>query len=653
MAVLAQSTPQQQPLIQAPNVVYMGSFALPSADGSGRTNEQGSLHYGGTALGIGPDGHSLYYGCHAWHNMLAQVSIPPIGGTATMLTPCTRVANLAAIDPDANESKVLGGSLAWNGRTIVSGYTFYDGSGNATASHFAGPSLAALAGPVRLSGAGPGLVGGYMGVVPPEWRPLLGGPALTGLCCIPVITRSSFGPALSVFDPDAVGAQNPVPSTLLLAYPSGRPPLGEWGTNNSLFNGATQMGGVAFPEGTRSVLFIGRHGDAFCYGEGAACDDPTDASKGNHGYPYRHQIWAYDANDLLAVKQGAKKPWDVKPYAVWTLYGMADDGSARMRSAAYDPATRRLYVAATSGSATPRVHVYEISTRIIAPTTSVAAAQPRLNGRVDGTTVHFTLTPPLSSPGSDYVLEAGSAPGRADHVFRIGTTTALSVPNVPAGRYYVRAREVSANSPRRVSNEVVVSIGCTRPPSQLTALESSSSGGVVSFTWADPEGCSGTSYRVAIGTTAGFAASQVVSSTSNSARAMLPAGTYYARVAALSPLGLGAASPEIRFTVTGSGCNPPGFRTALTARMAARTVRLKWAPVDPLRANEEDRASTVSYVLEVGSAAGAKNLISGLPMHRASAMLTQAPPGQYVVRVRPISACGTGPASNELRLVVR
>jgi hypothetical protein len=365
-AVLAQPGPQQQPLVRAEHLVYLGSFRLPTTDGTNRAAEQSSLHYGGMALGIGPNGQSLYYGCHTWHSMLAQVTIPEIGGTAAIMSPSTPIRNLAAIDPDRSETKTLGGSLAWNGRTVVSAYTFYDGSGNATASHFAGRSLAELNGPSRLSGASPGMVGGYMGEIPREWRALLGGPALTGLCCTAIISRSSYGPAVSVFDPDQVGGQNPVPSTLLVGYPEGHATLGAWNGNGPLFNGATQIGGVAFPAGTRSVLFIGRHGDTFCYGEGAVCRDPTDASKGNHAYPYRHQVWAYDASDLVAVKQGAKKPWDVRPYATWTLTDISTNGEARMSGVAYDPLSRRIYVTAERGSATPRVHVYLVSSAIVA-----------------------------------------------------------------------------------------------------------------------------------------------------------------------------------------------------------------------------------------------------------------------------------------------
>ena len=59
-------------------------------------------------------------------------------------------------------------------------------------------------------------------------------------------------------------------------------------------------------------------------------------------------------------------PWDVRPYATWTLPGMSDNGSASMRSATYDPTTRRVYLTTVYGDA-PRVHVYQVRTALGAP----------------------------------------------------------------------------------------------------------------------------------------------------------------------------------------------------------------------------------------------------------------------------------------------
>jgi hypothetical protein len=208
-------------------------------------------------------------------------------------------------------------------------------------------------------------IGGYMKTIPSEWQAALGGPALTGHCCLTIISASSSGPSISVFDPDDVGVKNPIPGFTLLYYPTGNP-LAPNNTQNNLFNLATKMSGVAFPAGARSVLFFGHQGTGpYCYGEGADCNDPCDGSKGTHAAPYRHQVWAYDAKELLQVKAGNKKPWEIQPYAVWALEGMNNGGCAKMTGAIYDPSKGLLYVTENFGD-NPAVHVFHISTSVSA-----------------------------------------------------------------------------------------------------------------------------------------------------------------------------------------------------------------------------------------------------------------------------------------------
>jgi hypothetical protein len=127
------------------------------------------------------------------------------------------------------------------------------------------------------------------------------------------------------------------------------------------------------------VLFFGRHGTGTCcYGEGTSnqaldntltsdgitkyCYDPRSNWKGEHAYPYSHYVWAYDANDLAAAKAGTKHPWDVRPYAVWSL-NLPNEvpGYAYAMSATYDPATGSVYVAQQLGDGVyPLVHVYTV-----------------------------------------------------------------------------------------------------------------------------------------------------------------------------------------------------------------------------------------------------------------------------------------------------
>jgi hypothetical protein len=361
--------PADLPLLYGGDLRFLGTITLPDDDGQDVT-----LHYGGHALGMGADGASLYYSC-VYASGVARVSLPDIGGRATLLERCRGVSNLTDLDRNDPNPKALGGVLAWNGRIILSGYAKYDAGRAVTKSHWAGPTIAEATGPFTVGDEQAGIVGGYMGIVPDEWRALLGGPALTGQCCISIISRSSYGPTASVFDPDDVGVKRKVPAKMLVGYPDEHQGLGPYDRPNQYFNSSVQMGGVAFPSGTRSVLFIGRHGAGYCYGEGTKdpalhltphpvgsdwCYDPTNSDKGPHGYPYRHFVWAYDASELVAVKQGRKAPWTLTPYTTMTLTEMSGGtGDAWMNGAVYDHVRRRIYIVPKNE---PVLYVYGVGT---------------------------------------------------------------------------------------------------------------------------------------------------------------------------------------------------------------------------------------------------------------------------------------------------
>jgi hypothetical protein len=70
-------------------------------------------------------------------------------------------------------------------------------------------------------------------------------------------------------------------------------------------------------------------------------------------------MWAYDANDLLAVKAGTKQPWDVQPYAISTLDFAFGGSGVAFNGATFDPATNRLFVI-EANSEDPIVHVLKI-----------------------------------------------------------------------------------------------------------------------------------------------------------------------------------------------------------------------------------------------------------------------------------------------------
>ena len=217
--------------------------------------------------------------------------------------------------------------------------------------------------------------------MPSEWRAKLGGPAITGQCCIPIVYRTSSGPAAFAFDPATVG-QPTASATPLLYYPGDHPTLGSWSGSNPYYGSTTEILGVAVIAGTRTVLYFGRNGlGPYCYGSGTAdpsldgttapdggpyCYDPTNSYKAPHAYPYRYQVWAYDLNDFAAVKAGTKQPWDVVPYGVWPLNLPTPESSARLGGVGYDAQRQLLYVSQLRGdpdgyAERPLIHTFRVN----------------------------------------------------------------------------------------------------------------------------------------------------------------------------------------------------------------------------------------------------------------------------------------------------
>jgi hypothetical protein len=343
------------PLVQLSNLVYQGAFRVPQG-----SSDQTSFNYGGTALGYNPANNSLFIVGHDWYQLTAEISVPPLVNSTNLssLNTATRLQSFADVT-DGKSSQIggsgykMGGHLLYGGRLYATAFIYYDASYSQTRSHFASGTNLSVSndaqGPHTVGTMNPGFVSGYMATIPSEWQSAFGGPALTGNCCLSIISRTSWGPGAFVFNPSDLGVKNPVPAMPVVYYDQAHPTLGVCeASNTTMFNCTTHITGLVFPPGTRSVLFFGRQGTgSMCYDTGQACNDPADGSKGWHAYPYQYQVWAYDANDLLAVKNGQKHPWDIRPYAVWgfNLPFESSSNSHELGGAAYDPATQRIYIA--------------------------------------------------------------------------------------------------------------------------------------------------------------------------------------------------------------------------------------------------------------------------------------------------------------------
>ena len=422
-------------LLQSYHLTYEGAFLVPSGNLGGDSSLGDTLRRGGigityNAAGNSGNGSLILMSDSASglaEKLAVEISIPVTPGTGELSTlPRATVVQVPS-DVGNGEWQNLqddgsltgnagspGGLLVYNNKLIGSAFGYYDANTDCYRSHFSANLDWATSGtgfsgfkkvglnPVDPLVANGGLVGGYMAHVPPEWQTALGYPALTGKGGVAVISRSSMGPAAWGFNPDDVTTTadaTPVTATMLVGYPVGYPTMGTY-EEGALYNQGTDLGGIAFPVGSDTVLFFGRLGLGYpdtgegCYGystddplehdqpraEDSAnqCYDLEKTGHGNHAYPYDYHVWAYDAQDFADVKAGNRQPWSVVPYADWSLDLVYDfDDARQILGVAYNPTSQELYVTqnmadtyTNSYDPYPVVHVYSLDLDAAQPTCS-------------------------------------------------------------------------------------------------------------------------------------------------------------------------------------------------------------------------------------------------------------------------------------------
>jgi hypothetical protein len=406
------------PRVQPGQVIWDGAFKLPHGNFGG-TNL--SFGYGAAAMGYDPITGGIYISSHDYTQQVALLTIPTpstsalLGSlpSAAFIQPFSDIyeGRMGQVGGSTGAGHRPGGFLHFNGRLIATAYNWFDADGIAVASHFTHSPTTTATGTVTgphvfagLTPKGSGFVAGYMAAIPTVWQALLGGPALSGQCCIPIASRTSYGPNAYVFNPDQLAVVDPVPNTVLLNYPQGHvQPDGDWASDyTTFFNLSTQMGGMLIPTGTRTLLYVGRQGiGKKCY----RCSDidPFAPGDANHAPPYRIQVWAYDLNDLAAVKAGTSQPWDLRPYAIWpltqNLLPLLPHWKPTMhvRGFAADPASGRFWIVAPFADGDgPVIHQFHIdltATTVPLDCTVVTTPAGPITLAAAGGSTTLTLTP--------------------------------------------------------------------------------------------------------------------------------------------------------------------------------------------------------------------------------------------------------------------
>lgn len=430
VSALAADDPSTLPLIQFADLIYLGAFRLPDTfvNGDGFT-------IGGRPVAFNPARNSLFIGSRAGH--IAEMTIPTPVNSATITSLPFASFLQGFADPTegnlwqvASDGASIDGIMVQGDKLYGTASIYYDANNTQIVSHYSRstdlsrPSFQGMSQVWESQMAG--FVSGYMANVPAEWQPKLGGPAITGQCCLPIAWRTSWGPSAFAWNPQNIGVVNPVPAIPLLYYPHDHHTLGHWDGSNPVYGGTAQINGVVLVAGTRTALFFGRNGlGPFCYGNGTSvqslvgtigpdneiyCYDPSAPAKGQHAYPYQYQIWAYDLNDLAAVKAGSKQPWDVVPYGVWPFTLPTPEPTVRIGGVGYDASRQIIYVSQLLADQDgygyrPIIHALHLGavsgTTVVPPppppptsrTSAVAIAADKAAPQAPGSTITWTATP--------------------------------------------------------------------------------------------------------------------------------------------------------------------------------------------------------------------------------------------------------------------
>jgi hypothetical protein len=240
----------------------------------------------------------------------------------------------------------------------------------------------------------------------PNWQSLLGGRVLGGACALSITSDTNSGPPAYVFDLDALTQGATLPATALTQYilPNALSPsallTGVWknGSQDPVWAPAYlgyDQRAFFIPFGTRSVLHIGTaqygrlaYGDSnnekheivqlhSDYGGGLANLWPTqDKGYSVWGGSKVYCCWAYDLNELLAVKNQQKAPEAARPYGIFPVklpyVSEVKNDSGQIAGGCYDPKTKIAYLSQRlsygPGNGTGIViHVVRINNAIAVP----------------------------------------------------------------------------------------------------------------------------------------------------------------------------------------------------------------------------------------------------------------------------------------------
>ncbi|MCC7125109.1 MAG: hypothetical protein IT178_09680 [Acidobacteria bacterium] len=276
--------------------------------------------------------------------------------------------------------------------------------------------------------------------------------------------------------------------------------------------------------------------------------------------------------------------------------------------------------------------------------THAQVTPPTLTASAVGATVNFSWTPVADA--TEYVLQAGVAPGNYILTVPVGLTTATSAQAPAVGTYYAR---VGARTPSGDVWSAGIPITVTAmvaPPTAPTALTTYLNGRSALITWTPGVGGGAPSgYILHAGTTPGGTEHGVfpLGATPQLAVPNLGAGDYHLRLFAVNAGGVSPASNDTLLSMPqGGGCSVPPARD-FTFFSFGRFAQFTWLPVPGASGYRIDVAT---------SPGGAPAASQTFAANAGNWSITGAPLGTFHAKLTTAVSCGQQATSAEKPIVL-
>ncbi|WP_339899591.1 hypothetical protein [Paraglaciecola polaris] len=386
------------PLFHIEQLRYKGGFRT-----SGRNFAKGkgnSLNYSGGIIAYNAKNHSIFIVGHPHSSSIAELKIPELVKSANisdfnvaseLLQNFTKFNNTKRVDTGIrNHFRVTGLGLVGDG-LMVNYIDWYDAGGNETDTtiYFKDASnltTSNISGPFQLNGAAHSA--GWISAIPSEWQKSLGGTFISGSQAnASIISRRSVGPSAFITDPLATfltRENGDLAANGLLDFP-----LSNLLYDKSVYTGKVYPDDILRNKDGRNKLWTFLSGAGYGFIIPGTSTYMTIGGSGGHKFGVGYKItqengrlcggycansstdrsgyyWLWDVKELLKVKLGLLKSYDVRPYDYGEFTSPLANGKFGVGGAAFDPNTGLLYLSSPQAdqlkkySRPPLILVYEI-----------------------------------------------------------------------------------------------------------------------------------------------------------------------------------------------------------------------------------------------------------------------------------------------------